>query len=52
VTGFKKPNVKQLMLFSGRAYPELAQEIAGLMGVDIVATRALNYANSEIYVRF
>ena len=22
------------------------------MGVDIVATRALNYANSEIYVRF
>src|SRR5215212_7139147 len=40
------------MLFSGRAYPELAQEIADLMGVDIVATRALNYANSEIYVRF
>ena len=52
MTGFKKPNVKHLMLFSGRAYPELAQEIADLMGVDIVATRALNYANSEIYVRF
>jgi ribose-phosphate pyrophosphokinase len=52
VTGFKKPNVKQLMLFTGRAYPGLAREIADLMGVDIVATRALNYANSEIYVRF
>jgi len=40
------------MLFSGRAYPELAQEIADLLKVEIVPTRALNYANSEIYVRF
>ncbi|MFP5282537.1 MAG: ribose-phosphate diphosphokinase [Actinomycetes bacterium] len=40
------------MLFSGRAYPQLAQEVAGLMGVDLVPTRALTYANSEIYVRF
>ena len=52
VTGVKKPNDKHLMLFSGRAYPELADEIAALMGVELVPTRALNYANSEIYVRF
>jgi ribose-phosphate pyrophosphokinase len=52
VTGLKKPNVKHLMLFSGRAYPELAAEIARLMDVDIVPTRAISYANSEIYVRF
>ena len=52
MTGVKKPNVKHLMLFSGRAYPELAQEIADLLKVEIVPTRALNYANSEIYVRF
>jgi ribose-phosphate pyrophosphokinase len=52
MTGLKKPNVKHLMLFSGRAYPELAQEIADLLKVEIVPTRALNYANSEIYVRF
>jgi ribose-phosphate pyrophosphokinase len=52
MTGVKKPNVKHLMLFSGRAYPELAQEIANLLKVEIVPTRALNYANSEIYVRF
>jgi ribose-phosphate pyrophosphokinase len=51
-TGFKRPNVKHLMLFSGRAYPELAQEIARLMNVEIVPTRAISYANSEIYVRF
>src|SRR5690606_2752354 len=51
-TGVKKPNEKHLMLFSGRAYPELADEVAQLMNVGIVPTRALNYANSEIYVRF
>ncbi len=52
MTGFKRPNVKHLMLFSGRAYPELAAEVARLMGVEIVPTRAISYANSEIYVRF
>src|SRR6187549_2362812 len=40
------------MLFSGRAYPELAAEVATLLEVDIVPTRAISYANSEIYVRF
>ncbi|WP_344676614.1 ribose-phosphate diphosphokinase [Tessaracoccus defluvii] len=45
-------NDKHLMLFSGRAYPELASEVATLMGTDLVPTRALTYANSEIYVRF
>ncbi|HEY5820986.1 MAG TPA: ribose-phosphate diphosphokinase [Propionibacteriaceae bacterium] len=52
MSGFKRPNVKHLMLFSGRAYPELAAEIARLMNVEIVPTRAISYANSEIYVRF
>jgi len=52
VTGFKKPNVKHLMLFSGRAYPELTAEVAEIMDVEIVPTRAISYANSEIYVRF
>ena len=52
MTGFKKPNVKQMMLFAGRAYPDLAAEIAALMDVEIVPTRAISYANSEIYVRF
>jgi ribose-phosphate pyrophosphokinase len=52
VTGFKRPNVKHLMLFSGRAYPELAAEVSEILDVDIVPTRAITYANSEIYVRF
>jgi ribose-phosphate pyrophosphokinase len=41
-----------MMLFAGRAYPGLAAEVADLMGVEIVPTRAISYANSEIYVRF
>ena len=52
MTGLLKPNNKHLMLFTGRAYPELAHEVAGLMKVELVPTRALAYANSEIYVRF
>ncbi|SEQ93924.1 ribose-phosphate diphosphokinase [Microlunatus flavus] len=52
MTGFKRPNVKHLMLFSGRAYPELADEVSRILDVDIVPTRAISYANSEIYVRF
>ena len=45
-------NNKHLMLFAGRAYPELAAEVASIMNEDLVPTRALAYANSEIYVRF
>ena len=45
-------NNKHLMLFSGRAYPELAEEIAQTLETNLVPTRALAYANSEIYVRF
>ena len=52
MTGVKRPNDKHLMLFAGRAFPELATEVATLIGVDIVPTRAISYANSEIYVRF
>ncbi|HYP44735.1 MAG TPA: ribose-phosphate diphosphokinase [Propionibacteriaceae bacterium] len=52
MSGVKKANEKHLMLFSGRAYPALADEVAQLMGVGLVPTRALNYANSETYVRF
>ena len=52
MSGIKRPTEKHLMLCSGRAYPELADEVAELLGVDLVPTRSLTYANSEIYVRF
>ena len=47
----KRPK-KQLMLFSGRANPELAQEVAAQLGTELVPTSAYDFANGEIYVRF
>lgn len=43
---------RNLMLFSGRAHPTLAQEVADLLEVDLVPTTAYDFANGEIYVRF
>ncbi len=52
MSGITRPNNKHLMLCSGRAFPELAEEIADLLHVDLVPTRQVTYANSEIYVRY
>lgn len=52
MSGIKRLNEKHLMLCTGRAYPELAEEVADLLSVDLVPTRSVTYANSEIYVRF
>ncbi len=52
MSGIKRPTEKHLIVCTGRAFPELAHEVADLMGVDLVPTRSLTYANSEIYVRF
>ncbi len=45
-------NRKSLMLFSGRAYPGLAEEIAGTLNTSVTATTAYDFASGEIYVRF
>jgi ribose-phosphate pyrophosphokinase len=42
---------KSLMLFSGRAYPELADEIAEHIGVTITATTARDFANGETFIK-
>ncbi|MFT8394945.1 ribose-phosphate diphosphokinase [Propionibacterium sp.] len=52
MSGVKRKGEQHLMLFSGRAYPELAQRVADLMDVELVPSRLITYANSEIYVRF
>ncbi|WP_191255440.1 ribose-phosphate diphosphokinase [Amycolatopsis oliviviridis] len=43
---------KNLMLFSGRAHPELAEEVAKHLNVSVVPQTAHNFANGEIFVRF
>ncbi len=45
-------NQKNLMLFSGRAHPELAQAVSDELGVKITPQTATDFANGEIFVRF
>lgn len=52
MTGLKRTTEKNLMLFSGRAHPQLAEEVAVLLGTRIVPTTHREFANSEIYVRY
>ena len=52
MSGRKIGSDKQLMLFSGRAFPELAAEVAHDLGVAPVPTSAYEFANGEIFVRF
>lgn len=48
----KKTTEKNLMVFSGRAHPALADEVAKELDTDLVPTSAYEFANSEIYVRY
>ena len=43
---------KRLRLFTGRGYPELAQEVADQLGIPLTPTSAYDFANGEIFVRF
>jgi ribose-phosphate pyrophosphokinase len=52
MSSIKTENSKSLMLFSGRAYPELAVEIGDHLGVAPTPTSAYDFANGEIFVRF
>ncbi|MFG2696244.1 ribose-phosphate diphosphokinase [Kitasatospora sp. NPDC048407] len=52
MSGITTSGEKKLKLFSGRAHPELAEEVARSLGTELVPTKALDFANGEIYVRF
>ena len=45
-------NNKKLVLVSGRAHPELAKEVAELLGTELLATTAYDFANGETFVRY
>jgi ribose-phosphate pyrophosphokinase len=49
--GPRHPAEKRLLLFGGRAYPELAEEIAGCLGIQTTPTKISDFANGEIFVR-
>ncbi len=52
MTGLEIQSRKNLMLFTGRAAPELAAEVGGALGCEPVPTAAYDFANGEIFVRF
>jgi ribose-phosphate pyrophosphokinase len=52
MSGLEIQSRKNLMLFTGRAFPELAAEVGSELGVAPVPTSAYEFANGEIFVRF
>jgi len=52
MTGMSQANSKRMVLIAGRSHPELAEAVAESLGVELVPTRAYNFANGEIFVRF
>jgi ribose-phosphate pyrophosphokinase len=52
VTSYTKTTEKNLMVFSGRAHPELGEAVAAQLDVSLVPTSAYDFANGETYVRF
>ncbi|ALE91513.1 ribose-phosphate pyrophosphokinase [Arthrobacter alpinus] len=42
---------KKLVLATGRAHPELAEEVAQCLGTELLPMSAYDFANGEIYVR-
>ncbi|MBO1759415.1 MULTISPECIES: ribose-phosphate diphosphokinase [Dermacoccus] len=48
----KRTTEKNLMVFSGRANPELAKAVAEGLGTQLVPMQAYDFANSETYVRY
>jgi ribose-phosphate pyrophosphokinase len=52
VTHIRTTGKKTLMLFTGRAHPELAEEVAADLGVSPIPTKFMTFANGELYIRF
>lgn len=52
MSGIITTGEKRLVLASGRAYPELTEQIGNALGCDVIPTTAYDFANGEIYFRF
>ena len=48
----KRTTEKNLMVFSGRAHPDLSVEVADLLECGLVPQNAYAFANGELYVRY
>jgi ribose-phosphate pyrophosphokinase len=52
VTGIHRTPEKNLMVFTGRTHPALANAVAAELDIELVPTSAYDFANGEIYVRY
>ncbi len=52
MTVIRKKTKRHLMIFSGRAHPELADAVAEQLGTSVAPMQAYEFANGEIYVRY
>ncbi len=52
MTGMKRTTEKNLMVFSGRAHPDLSHEVVDLLECGLVPQNAYTFANGELYVRY
>ncbi|MEN3121381.1 MULTISPECIES: ribose-phosphate diphosphokinase [Janibacter] len=52
MTGINKTTEKNLMVFTGRTHPALAEAVAEKLGTELVPSSAYEFANGEIYVRY
>jgi len=48
----EKSASKQLVIASGRAHQALAQEVAEILGTELVPVTAYDFANGETFVRY
>lgn len=52
MSGIVSSGEKRLVVVSGRAHPQLAEEVGEALGCGVSSTTAYDFANGEIYVRF
>ncbi|MGC1208361.1 MAG: ribose-phosphate diphosphokinase [Ornithinimicrobium sp.] len=52
MSGIMRTTQKNMMVFTGRAHPDLAAEVAANLETLLVPTLAYEFANSEVFVRF
>jgi len=48
----KTTGEKKLMLFAGRAHPDLAERVSSELGIGLTPTTAYDFANGEVFVRY
>lgn len=52
MSGISHPGEKRMVLVSGRAHPQLAEDVAEALGTEVLETETRTFANGELYARY